>query len=449
MGMTVSPARIGVLLALVALSACGSTPATHVQAAPPAKPTRTTVPGSNGSSCPPPRPRHAWAAEVTTAGRTLWQTPLPTGNTEMSPTIQPMPFGQTALFAEDGTVHALSLADGHRLWSWTGGQSVYGMWRWHNLVAVLTDQVSDHSKLTGLDAATGAVRWTLRLPTRGLLGNQAATADGGLAMVTTGPGVLQVVNLADGAVRWQRRTPASLGLTAAGHLVIYGENGRLTGYDDETGRPVWTITEGLPQDQILQPLGGLVLVTSNEQGPYDPTALTAVVPATGRIAWRFDPGQPVTVLSAGPAGLAVTVYYNRQLYLLDPRTGRPRWQVGTFMAQGTLPLITPSAVIAVEGQQPARLVARDTVDGRVIWQDTLAQPPVGNQSVTQAGALAMVQGEPSRPGEPAPLLGYDLAGGRLAWRVSLPTFVAMPPVPVTGGFLVQPTDLSYACPLSH
>ena len=68
------------------------------------------------------------------------------------------------------------------------------------LVAVLTVQTSLHQRLTGLDATTGAVRWTLSLPGRGLPGSQAPTADGGLAMVTT-TGVLQVVNLADGRVR--------------------------------------------------------------------------------------------------------------------------------------------------------------------------------------------------------------------------------------------------------
>jgi outer membrane protein assembly factor BamB len=284
----------------------------------------------------------------------------------------------------------------------------------------------------------------VRLPIPGLLGNQAATADGGLAMITTSPGVLQVVNLANGTIRWQRRTPASPALTAAGHLVLYGVNGRLTGYDDLTGHPVWT-ADGLPQDQIVQMVGGLALVTSNEQGPRDPTALTAVVPAAGRIAWRFDPGQPVTVLSAGPAGLAVTVYYNRRLYLLDPTTGRPRWQVGTFVAQGTLPLVTRTAVIAAEGLQRVNLVARDAATGHVTWQDTLPQPPVGNQPVARAGSLALLQAEPVHPGQPAPLLAYDLTDGRLAWRVSLPTFVAVPPVPVTGGFLVQPADLFYAC----
>jgi hypothetical protein len=48
------------------------------------------------------------------------------------------------------------LADGHPLRSWPGGQSVYGLWRWGGLVAMLTDQVTDRARLTGLDAVTYA-----------------------------------------------------------------------------------------------------------------------------------------------------------------------------------------------------------------------------------------------------------------------------------------------------
>lgn len=75
--------------------------------------------------------------------------------------------------------------------AWPGGQAVYGMWRWGGLVAVLTGQVGRHARITGLDAATGAVRWVLRLPGNGLLGSQVPTGDGGLAMIRS-DGVVQV-----------------------------------------------------------------------------------------------------------------------------------------------------------------------------------------------------------------------------------------------------------------
>ena len=408
---TVLIAAVLTLTALV-LTACGRVPtrsqapaaagSTSPHTTAPA-PSRAAGPATNG--CGPQPPRYAWAVDVTTAGRVVWKTPLPTRNGGFSTVAQPLVAGPVAVLAQDGIVHGLDLGDGHPLWSWTGGQDVFGMWRWGGLVAVLTDQVSTHSRLTGLDAATGQVRWSLRLPGRGLLGDQAATADGGLAMVTTA-GVLQVVNLADGSVRWRRTAGASPALTAAGQLVIFSVNGRLTGYDDQTGQPRWT-TGGLPGQPTIQVADGLVLVTSNAQGPGITTALTAVLPATGRIAWRFDTGEPLTVLSAGPAGLTVAAYvFNRWLYLLDPRTGRPRWQA------------------------------------------TLAASPAGQQQVLQAGPLAVLQTDPSFPGSPAPLLAYQLSSGRAAWQVDMPTFVVTSPVLAPGHVLVQPADLMSSCALA-
>jgi outer membrane protein assembly factor BamB len=435
-------------LAVLALTACGSAHPAEAGSAssPPATPAPTRAAGPATTGCGPQPPRYAWAVDVTTAGRIIWKTPLATRNVGFANVVQPLVVGTVAVLAQDGIVHGLDLGDGHPLWSWTGGQDVYGMWRWGGLVAVLTDQVSTHSRLTGLDAATGAVRWSLRLPGRGLLGGQAATADGGLAMVTTA-GLLQVVNLTDGTIRWRRTVGASPALTAAGQLVIFGVNGRLTGYDDRTGQPRWT-TGRLPDSPTVQVAAGLVLVMSNTQGPGITTALAAVVPGTGRIAWRFDPGTPVTVLSAGPdhrTGLTVATYDPRRLYLLDPRTGRPRWQADTFVAQGVTPLVTRTDILAVEGQSTIRLVDRAAADGRVRWQDTLTAPPAGSQQVLAAGPLAVLQGDPATPGHPAPLLAYLLTSGRPAWRVDMPTFAVTQPVLTPGHVLVQPADLMSAC----
>ena len=452
------PLAASSVLAGLALAACASAPGhpagTTRATAPPG--TTHATPAPVTPSCGPGPARHAWAVELTTDGRTFWQTPLPTRNVDYSPTVQPVLAGPVAVLAQDGVVHGLSLADGRPLWSWTGGtgsQSVYGIWRAGGLVAVLTDQVSDHSRLTGLDAATGAVRWSLRLPVRGLLGGQALTADGGLAVAVIGQG-LQVVNLSDGHVRWRLRAAASPALAAADGIVIYGLNGRLAGYDDRTGRPRWTITRGVPQDPQIQLAGGLVLVTSAVTAPSIPNTLTAVVPATGRVAWRFnpqtpatDPGAPVTVLSAGPAGLTVATYDPRRLYLLDPRTGRPRWHADTFVTQDTLPLVTGTGVVLAEGLDHVTVVDRDAADGQVRWRDSLPGIPEG-QRILQAGPLALLQGAPARPGHPALLSAYRLAGGGQAWRAALPAFVEPVPEQVPGGILVQAADLFSVCPVA-
>ena len=54
-------------------------------------------------------------------------------------------------------------------------------------------------------------------------------------------------------------------------------------------------------------------------------------------------------------------------------------------------------------------------------------------------------GRTRKPGSTAQLRAYQMAGGRLAWQVGMPTFVQAPAVLVPGGILVQPADLAYAC----
>ncbi len=337
-----------VALPAMALVVAGGAPAGGQRAkAPP----RSSLGGTSQASAPgcgPFPPRRAWAVEVAASGRIAWQVPLPAHGTVAVGSAPPLLVGPIAVFAQDGMVHALRLGDGHALWSWRGGQAVYAMWRDGGLVVVLTDQVGRHARITGLEGATGTVRWVLRLPGSGLLGSQAATGDGGLAMIGS-DGVLRVVGLAGGQIRWARFAGRWPALAASDGVVMFAAGGRLTGYAAGTGRILWT-RSGLPGQTQVQVLAGLALVTSNGSGPYTKTALVAVDPVTGRIQWRFNPGGAVTVLGHGPAGLAVaTDTPGRRLYLLDPRTGRLRWRAATVVALGTVPLVTSARVVAVEG----------------------------------------------------------------------------------------------------
>jgi outer membrane protein assembly factor BamB len=431
----------------LAAAGCGSSVARHPavgrEHAATSQPSR--VPSNE---CGPQPPRHAWAFDVSDFGHVGWETALPTHGSNPSPVVQPVVAGSTALFAQDGAVYALSLSDGKRLWARRGGQIVYGMWVWHGLLAVLTDQVSTHGRLTGLNAATGKVRWVVQLPGRGLLGSQVQTPDGGLAFVGAG-GHLQVVNLSDGKVRWSRHVGSETSLGAADGLVMAASNGRMQAFGQRTGRIQW-MRSGLPALPVVQVQSGLALVLSNAQGPSISTALVAVRPTTGRVAWRFDPRMPVTVLSSGPAGLAVATYVpDRRLYLLDPSTGHPRWRASTAVADGTLPLVTRHDVVAavggVAGFPALRLVSRNATSGVVRWVRTLPGSPIG--AVAQAGADVIVQTN-SRPGSPSPLLSYRLATGAPAWRVRMPAFVQTSALPAGRGLLVQASDLVSVCDLA-
>jgi outer membrane protein assembly factor BamB len=367
----------------------------------------------------------------------------------------PRLLGGVAVVAEDGTVHGLRLATGRPLWSYLARQPVVGMWQWHGVVVVLTGEVGDvvplgsQGSLIGLDAATGAVRWKVPLPdgSLGLAGAQVVTADGGLAMAGwVGP--LVVVNMADGSVRWRGSTSTGSGTIGAADGLVFASTGRgVTAYDDQTGAQRW-IANGPEVAQPVQLAGGLLLVTDNTPSVVG-SVLTAIRPATGRIAWRFHANGTLAVSAADPAaGIAVAASSAGRIYLLDPGTGRLRWQAHTMLDTG--PLFTSAGLIEIEGDEgsgPLRIVDRDAADGQINWQDTLSAPDIGGGvgylagPLLQDGQLALVLGIAVRHGQPTPLSAYRLDTGSLAWRVTLPENAVVSPVllPAPGpGVLLQP-----------
>jgi outer membrane protein assembly factor BamB len=400
-----------------------------------------------------------WAQEVSLTGQVNWQVLLESGReSELGPDAAPLAVGGVAVFAQTGLVHGLRLAGGQALWTYTDGPAVFGMWRWQGLVVVLSGGGEGPvaikgetwpGRLTGLDAATGVVRWTLPMSGMGPQTYAVATADGGLAVAGM-LGQLFVVDMADGAVRWSRAVTDPTGLAAAAGLVLYGSGGSsLTAYDDRTGVPRWTAASldmDLPQMQMA---GGLLLVSSGFGG----SPMTAYVPATGRVAWTFETPGPRAgttasweAVAAGTAGVAVAVANlpaPGRLYLLDPATGRVRWRAAALVGAG--PLLAAGGVVDIEGTAangPVAIVDRDAADGRIRWQDTLQQPASnagqGIEQLVRAGQLALVQSN-AAAGQPVTLSAYWLADGSPAWQVSLPANVEVSPVFVPGqGVLVQP-----------
>src|SRR5215472_7998262 len=138
--------------------------------------------GASGawSTCSPP-PQRTWAIEVTSAGRVLWQTPLPMQEGILGEGTAPLVVGSVAIFSQDDVVYALRLANGHRVWSWSSSQPIQDVFQWQGLVLVYATG-SRMSTLTGLDAATGQIRWA-RQTGEAVSGDMAATADGGLVMM--------------------------------------------------------------------------------------------------------------------------------------------------------------------------------------------------------------------------------------------------------------------------
>ena len=456
------------LAACGALTACAASAAGTASGAPGSAPgaarltpaarrvPATPAPTASPPSCGPAR--RAWAAAVTGTGKVAWQVRLPTDPTQSGVALRPLVTGGEAVFAEFNGVYALRSRDGHELWRRTFpapkadpyAGMVYGLWRWRGTVVVLVGQVSPASRLVSLNAATGAVRWTLPLSRQGVTGNLTLTADGGLAMIR-GYGTLSVADLTTGRLRWSRTAGHSPGPVAVGTVVAGAWNGRAVGYNDRTGAVLWT-ERGLPAEPALAAADGLVLVQSDVTGGSSPTAVTALAPRTGRVAWRFDPGVAVDILGAGPAGIVMSSYTPDRLSLVNPATGRPRWSVSTVAAYAfpnSELVVTKTSVVLVEGRGGARLVNRSAADGKILWSAPLSGSSAGLHLALTSGPsgqnVVATMGPPGT-GTASRLWVFRLASGRLAGATALPTLVQAPLAVTGANTLVQLDDPICAFP---
>lgn len=425
---------------------------------------RTPFPGG----CGQPSGRRAWAIEVTAAGRARWQTPLGAqGNGFGSGApMAPLAVGAVAVFAQDDVVYGLRLADGHRSWSRASANLVEGMWRWRGLVVVLEVQrpgSHDMSRLAGLDASTGRVQWTLRIP-GDITGDVGVTADGGLTMVRA-DGVLQMVDLSDGRVRWGRPTgfppdPATVNMqwatAVAPGMVLLAVNGRLTSYDDRTGRVRWTqallpiqLADG-PNELSLQVYAGLVYLTAVQRrtGEQWTPVLLGISAVNGRLKWRFV-ASTEEALDAYTSGLvyATTNSGGVWLYRLDPATGRVRWRVPSGYP-ASVPLATSAGFVtgsSLDGTDEISLRAASTGVSR--WAVRLfGLMGAGRLSVFRVGPLVVVTASSAnRPYAPDVLAAFRIADGHRAWEITMPTQVPVPLSAVAGGMLVQSATVVYGC----
>jgi len=328
--------------------------------------------------------------------------------------------------------------------------AVYGLWQSGGRVIALTGQVSTSARLTALTPSTGAVRWTLRLPGSGLLGSQAQTGDGTLAILRPN-GALESVDLASGRVLWSRQAGQSLGPAAIGSVIAAGSASRVTGYDARTGRVLWT-ARGLAEQAEVTAADGVFLAFDNS----GTGGLVALNPRTGRIEWRFG---GTTILGAGPAGIALATYTPRRLYLVNPATGRARWSAAAFAAAeidnpGQLAQ-TSADVILPEGNVTGsanvfRLVVRASANGRVRWSAPLAGGTDGFNlaSLPLPGGTAIAYTSVKGTGFPTStrLTVRRLGTGRQLASVTLPDMILAPLTAAGTSVLAQSDSPACATP---
>jgi len=312
------------------------------------------------------------------------------------------------VFAVDsgGTVSAHSLDRGGRLWSFStlpedessgalgGGCAVEG-----GVCYVSTGM----AEVVALDAATGALRWRVRIgaPARG-----APAVAGGRVFAVTVDSRLVALSAEDGRQLWvHRASPAiaiPLGLPApavADDIVVAGfGSGELVALRAAEGRLLWTETvAGIARGTIAD-IGGIRAAPAIRDG---------------------------VVHVAGLSGLTIAV---------DLRSGRRLWE--REVGSGSSPAVAGDWAFLIG--EPGRVLCVERLTGRVRWVQDFAEGQEGRRAPIRAAPL-LAGGRLIVPGSDARGLLLDPADGSIAGTLRLPGEV-LQPMAVAEGRLVMLTE---------
>jgi molecular chaperone DnaK len=304
----------------------------------------------------------------------------------------PVTDGQRA-YVEDSTgrLSAIDMASGTVAWATpigTDGGNVTPILVGDAIIASATEP----DVIQALDAATGAVRWTVT--DQWFYDPPVVVGD---TIVVSAGFEVRALAVADGAERWVASfdedtlwTPLRL----AGDVLVAGTSGgKLLGIDAASGDVRFTtqMPRGDATIWVTEVVGNMAIAV-DEDG-----YVTGVSPESGEIAWKLDAGAafagPVT--SFGPD--AAVLLDSREVLVVDPATGTERRRLPNG-STAMLPLPTDPPLLVIGGVSSLQAIAPD---GSEAW--SAGAPFFGYQLAFAGGALIMTDGE-------GHVAGYRVAG---------------------------------------
>ncbi|HEY7071373.1 MAG TPA: PQQ-binding-like beta-propeller repeat protein, partial [Acidimicrobiales bacterium] len=337
--------------------------------------TLTTTAASPGStdatSQPPPDPAGAAHLE--------WNVDL-SEETNGAPVTD----GQRA-YIEDSTgrLSAIDMASGTVAWATRIGTDGSGVTPVLAGDAIIASASGDTYSIQALDAATGAVRWTVT----DQFFSDPPVVVGDTIVVSSGFEV-RALSVADGAEQWVAEFGDDIlwtALRSAGDVLVAGTSGgTMVGIDPASGDVRFTTLLPRGADVTIwttEVVGGTAIAID------DDGYVTGVNPATGEIAWSLDAeasfGGPVAALGPDAA-----VYLDSgEILVLDPATGTERRRISN--GAGTmLVLPTDPPLLVLAGSDSLRALAPD---GSEVW--SAAAPFYGYELAFGGGALIMSDSE--------------------------------------------------------
>jgi outer membrane protein assembly factor BamB len=222
--------------------------------------------------------------------------------------------------------------------------------------------------------------------------------------------------------------PRAAPLITGDRLITTSAGGLMTGFERESGRPLWTVSLVAPGSNEVRAcgyssspvaFGDLVITTAGGGG----RGVLAVEASTGKTAWQSQDFQngyssPLIVDLDGQPELIVFTF--GEVSGLDPKTGALEWSVSHASDQGVnvaTPVWGADHLLFVSsayngGSRVLRLTRREnTVKVEEVWATKRVRIHFGN-AVRLGNRIYASNGDFGA----APFAAIDVATGEMAWR---------------------------------
>lgn len=223
-----------------------------------------------------------------------------------------------------------------------------------------------------------------------------------------------------------RERIAAAPVVANGTLYALDVEARVTAFDANTGRKLWTQEVSKDRRNKAAVFGGGVSYDNGKLIAVDGLGEVAALEAkTGKMLWHVKPGGPLRGAPTLAYGTVYAVSQDNQLFALSQEDGSVQWTAsGSLESQGVFGVAAPAAGrgTLVAGFSSGELNAYRYENGRTLWQDTLSRTVAS----TSVSSLADIDADPvvdeSRVyavGQGGRMVALELTTGRRVWEENI------------------------------
>jgi outer membrane protein assembly factor BamB len=275
---------------------------------------------------------------------------------------------------DDGTVYAVGLGTGSKLWTLALGAPSEGS---PPLVTDGSLVVGDASGgLHALDLSDGSPLWTQQLDAA--IAGSPASSGRSIVLGTMG-GTEYVLDGQSGSIRQQVTLPGPItrGTALSGDTAFVAAGGTLSSVSTLDGSVLWQTRVTHPEVEIGTPTvaDGLVLTAVGIEGD-DPAAraVVALDASTGVVRWRYaSPKQEREFSPAVVDGRAYAVGKDGLVVALDALTGQVLWTEDSGGEMSALPAVVGDQVVVAT--DAGRVQSLATADGSERWSVSVVGQP--------------------------------------------------------------------------